>query len=312
MVGQSGFDLAKCDVPGDLYASVLRDASQPGHAVLVNSADDRPESPLRNGQNGLLGFTVDGVGADVATEQLGTHRPTPLPVRNRSLRSTIHGAHILVALAGMLGALLTLTALRDAKQTVAVVAFDRSVPMGTALRSSDLTTVEVGAEGGALTGLYRGNDVGALVGTIVVSPIRKGDMVRRSDVRAPAADGAKRSISFALDSADAVGGAIEVGDRIDIVGVAQNGTKSGYVVTDASVLSVSNPQASGPLRSTDRKVTITIDIEPDAALRLVAAQTAGKIVVVRATGAAPQQQPAAFAPGTREVAVSAGPEASEG
>ena len=219
------------------------------------------------------------------------------PSRASSLRSSISGAHILVALAGILGALLTLTALRDAQRTVGVVAVGRDVAMGDVLQSIDLTTVDIGADDALLAGLYRANDIRALLGRVMVAPIRKGDMIRRSDVRSVAASGGLRSISFALDSADAVAGAVGVGDRIDIVGVAHNGTESGYVMTDASVLAVSNPQTSGPLRSTDRKLTITVNVAPDAALRLVAAQSAGKIVVVRATGANPQRATATFTPG---------------
>ena len=216
--------------------------------------------------------------------------------RATSFRSSIRGAHLLVALAGLLGALLTLTALRDAQKTVGVLAVGREVSMGTVLRQSDLTTIDIGGDDGVLDALYRSSDSGSLIGRVVVAPIHKGDLIRRSDVRSTAASDGQRSISFALEAADAVAGAVGVGDRIDVVGVTNNGSDSGYVLTNASVLSVSNPQSSGPLRSTDRKITITVNVDPDAALRLVAAQSAGKIVVVRATGAAPQVDAAMFAP----------------
>ncbi len=214
--------------------------------------------------------------------------------RRRSPLGRVSSAHVIVVLAGLVGALLTLAALRGAEHTVGVVVLRHDVGSGMELNSSDIATTRVHVDDETLATLIRSSDRSRVPGSVVIAPLRRGDVLRRSDLRPVAATRRRRSMSFAVDSADAVAGVLQIGDRIDVVGVTRTGEDSGYVVTNAEVLAVSNPDVSGPLRSSDRRVTLTVVVDGDAALRLVAAQASGRLVVVNATGADPLTRPRTF------------------
>ena len=105
-------------------------------------------------------------------------------------------------------------------------------------------------------------------------------------------------MSFPIPRSRAVGGALVVGDRVDVLGVLRNSGRSGYVATDVQVLAFSS-RGSGPLQGSD-DASVTIAVDSDAAARIASALETGTITLVRATGATPLHQAAPFDPGSVE------------
>ncbi len=72
-------------------------------------------------------------------------------------------------------------------------------------------------------------------------------------------------MSFPLPQARALGGALDAGDRVDVLAVQQGGSEAGYVMTDVEVLDVDGA-GGGPLGAPD-DFTMTIAVDADAAVR---------------------------------------------
>ncbi len=209
----------------------------------------------------------------------------------------ISGAHLVVALAGLLGGVLTLAALRADARDVRVLSAARDVEVGATLSGRDLTTITIRGDASGLASVLLGDDRNVAIGKIVASPLRRGDVLRRSDLLVPAVGGGARarSISFSVDAADAVGRDLAAGDRIDVLAASHDGKRAGYVLVDAAVLSASAPRSSGPLRTNDDSVLLTVSVSGDDALRLVGALSDARVVVVKATGARPLAQAPRYA-----------------
>ncbi len=194
-------------------------------------------------------------------------------------------AHLVVALAGVVGALLTLSAVRAEQHSVTVLGARHDLVAGARITAADLDTVAVHAGAGVLATIVTAHDQRLAVGRVVVHDLRAGDLIRGSDLRDAAGTEGRRSMSFAVDAAAALDGHLSAGDRIDVVAVAHDGTNAGYVLVDAPVLAVSDAVGTGPLRDPHARVTLTVALDDADALRLAAAQAAADVSVVRSTGA---------------------------
>jgi Flp pilus assembly protein CpaB len=187
--------------------------------------------------------------------------------------------------AGLLGVVLTLSVLRSADDARAVlVAADDLVP-GTVIEAGSVRTARIDADDAVLSSLYAPDDLDALEGRVATASIAKGSLVTRDAVQSLDAGAAVRSMSFPIPRAHALGGAVDTGDRVDILAVGPDGADAGYVMTDVEVLAVDGGRG-GPLGTTD-DVTMTIAVESEGAVRLAAALERGTVTLVRSTGAAP-------------------------
>jgi Flp pilus assembly protein CpaB len=199
----------------------------------------------------------------------------------------ISGAHLMVVLAGLLGGVLTLAALRADAHEVRVVVAAHDLRVGARLEPDDIRTVGVRGDIANLGALVRDEHAATLVGLVVTAPLRRGDPVRQSDFVA-AAPGSDRVMSFTVDESDAVAGDVQTGDRIDVVAVAREAKDAGYVLVDARVLAVAHAGGTtGPLHTNDGGIVITVSVSAEDALRLAGAQANARVMVIDATGTAP-------------------------
>jgi Flp pilus assembly protein CpaB len=197
-------------------------------------------------------------------------------------------------LAGLLGALLTLTVLHASNDETPMVAAARDIAPGTVIDSSVLRTARVHADATTLATLFASREVDAVRGHVAIEAIPAGALVTRGAVRAAAVGGAPRAMSFPIPRSHAVGGALDVGDRVDVLAVQRTTGRSGYVATDVQVLAFSGRDA-GPLQGSD-DASVTIAVDSAAAARIASALETGTITLVRATGAPPLQKAAPFDP----------------
>jgi Flp pilus assembly protein CpaB len=193
--------------------------------------------------------------------------------------------HVVMILAGLLGALLTLTVLRAADDTTPILAAARDIAPGTVIDADALRIARVHADAKTLATLIGSDQLDSVRGRIAVEGIPAGTLFTRSSVRDAAHGDAPRAMSFPIPRSRAVGGAIDTGDRVDVLAVQRNSGRSGYVATDVEVLDFRSHE-TGPLQESD-DASVTIAIDADAAARIASALETGTVTLVRATGAAP-------------------------
>jgi Flp pilus assembly protein CpaB len=205
-------------------------------------------------------------------------------VHRRALTSRVSTGHVVMVVAGLLGALLTLSALRAADDTRPVLVAARDIVPGTVIDSRWLRVSNIHADAAVLATLFDANAIDELRGQIAVGRIPAGSLVTHDDVRSTTAGKAPRAMSFPIPITRAVGGALVAGDRVDVLSVEHNTGRSNYVATDASVLAFSN-HGGGALQGSD-DASITLAVEPAVAARIASALETGSVTLVRATGAA--------------------------
>ena len=215
-------------------------------------------------------------------------------LRRRALASRVSTGHVVMLLAGLLGALLTLSLLHASNDATPMLAAARDIAPGTVIDSSVLRTAHVHADTATLATLFAARDVDAVRGHVAIEAIPAGALVTRGAVRAAATGEAPRAMSFPIPRSRAVGGALDAGDRVDVLAVQRTTGRSGYVAADVQVLAFSGRDA-GPLQTSD-DASVTIAVDSAAAARIASALETGTITLVRATGAPPLRAAAPFDP----------------
>jgi Flp pilus assembly protein CpaB len=185
--------------------------------------------------------------------------------------------------AGVLGACCTLVALRGTDHRVEVLVARSDLAPGTVVTADDLRPVSINADASAMATLVRADADGALVGHVVTDRVAAGHFLSASDVQRAGASGARRSMSFPIDRAHALDGALLAGDRVDVIATDTHTNAAGYVATNAEVLHVGG-SGHGPLTATD-SMTVTLAVDPTVALDIASALHGHDLTLVRATGA---------------------------
>jgi pilus assembly protein CpaB len=194
---------------------------------------------------------------------------------------------ILMLAMGLAAFVANLAVLRSADDAALVAVAARDLAAGTVLSAGDLRLVEMDAGPDLLATLLAGDRLGDAEGRVLVGPVEEGALVARSWLREPAAASGRRAISLPVDPEHAVGGTIVVGDRVDVIAVADEGAR--YVVVGAEVLAVPDRENRGLAGTAAFYVVIAVDAE--TALAVSEALHSGAVEVVRSTGAAPLGPP---------------------
>ncbi|MGQ0849505.1 MAG: RcpC/CpaB family pilus assembly protein [Actinomycetota bacterium] len=207
----------------------------------------------------------------------------PARPRRRNPLTRVTASHLLMALAAVLAFATNLVVLRGHDQTRPVVVAAADVPAGRALRAADLRAVEVDVDDQLYATLVPWSQAVAIEGMVAVIAIPKGHLVTTNDFRSAAAPGGQRAMSIPIDPEHAVGGALTIGDRIDLIVVEDERPR--YVVTGAEVLEVATSDG-GSLASIGG-FYLVVAVAPGSALDVAAAIRNGNIEIVRSTGSAP-------------------------
>ena len=139
--------------------------------------------------------------------------------RRRALAGRVSTGHVVMVLAGVLGVLFTLSALRAADHTRPMLAAARAIAPGTVIDGRSLRVARVHVDNDVLATLFDESDLRALQGRVAVEQIPAGALVTRDSVRGAAAGAAPRAMSFPIPRSRAVGGALVNGDRVDALSV---------------------------------------------------------------------------------------------
>jgi Flp pilus assembly protein CpaB len=207
--------------------------------------------------------------------------PTP-PAPRRRLTARFSSGHVVMVVAGLLGMVLALAALRDDPGGVEVAVAAHEIRAGEVVHAGDFHTERVQAERRVLDSFVRTRDLRRLHGHIAVATIAAGDPVFRRELRPRAARSGLRAMSIPIDPSRAVGGRLAAGDRVDVLFTGDR--EVSIIVRDASVLAV-DAKGRGGIGETTSPFTVTIAVDARQSQLLAAAIADGDISIARTTGA---------------------------
>lgn len=202
-----------------------------------------------------------------------------LPPRRRRPAS----AWALTLLAAVVAMLATYAAVREDGTFYLAAVASRDLPAGATFSPAavQLTELRVAEEVAATVLLQE--HLPRVEGWVLSQPVPAGGLVPRDALRAPSAPSRLRAMSLPIAADHAVAGAVERGDRVDVIEVRDDAAV--YVATDLQVLAVDRP-TPGPGGAVGG-FTLTVAVDEVTALRLARALDSSAVHVVRATGATP-------------------------
>lgn len=206
----------------------------------------------------------------------------PAPTR-RPLHTRVSLGHVVMVVAGLVGGLSTLAALRAADHRVLVAVAAHDLDDATRITSDDLRYERIAAGGRVLRSLLRPEEATRAAGLVTAHPIGAGDLVSRRDLVARAAPLMRRAMSIPIDPARAVNGRLEPGDRVDVLVATEH--EVAIVVADAEVLDVNDPADGGVLGGARSEFGVTLAVDARESQLLAAAIADGDVFVARVTGA---------------------------
>jgi len=191
--------------------------------------------------------------------------------------------HVVMALAGIVGVVLSFAALREREGATAVLVAAHEIRAGETISSSDFRTARVTLTPGVLATVAQADDRRRLVGRIAGTTIGEGELVANRMVRPRAAPHGMRAMSIPIDPSRAVGGRLASGDRVDVLFAGQQAVS--IIVADAPVLAV-DARGRGGIGESASPFTVTIAVTARQSQLVAAAVADGEISLARTTGAA--------------------------
>ncbi len=218
-------------------------------------------------------------------QRAATPPRVPARPRRRPLLSRFSAAHGLMVLSGLLAFVLVAALTAERGDVVSIAVARDDIASGSRLRADDFERTELAADSPLVGRMVAFDDLAAEE-WISERPIPAGDPLRRSDVRTDARSDGLRSVSIPIEREHAVGGALAVGDLVDVIDVVDG--RATYAVTGAEVARVApEPSSRGIAGSTSRAFYVVVLVDADGALAIAEALSDGKLEVVRSTGAEP-------------------------
>lgn len=187
-------------------------------------------------------------------------------------------------LAALVAGLANFAVLRSADDRVTVVVAGRDLVAGSTLTTEDLGTMRVGLADATDAGLVASADLPGLLGEVVTVAVPAGSALRPGDLRPAAAERGLRRMSLPIDPERAVGGAVAVGDRVDVLATMSD--RSVWLLGDVAVLAA-GARDGAVLAGATGDWSLTLAVDADAARCLATALAATQLTVVLATGTEP-------------------------
>src|SRR5947207_7317548 len=136
-------------------------------------------------------------------------------VPRRRLTAHFSSGHVVMIVAGLLGMVLAIAALRQDPGGVEVAVAAHEIRAGETVTARDFRTERVQMGSALLASFVRGRDVPGMGGRIATATIASGEPVIRRELRRRAAKAGLRAMSIPIDPARAVSGRLGAGDRVD-------------------------------------------------------------------------------------------------
>ncbi len=196
----------------------------------------------------------------------------------RSPLSRLSFGHVVMISAGLLAFLLNVLIIRGKGETVEVLVAAHTISAGSRLAAQDIAYELVDAGGPFVDRVLSRETVPPMMGHVVIRDVISGAPLLADDLRPTAAPGGGRAMSIPVAPGQAVGAALYVGDRIDVITVDED--RSRFIAAGIEVLSVS----SGGDRTLGDRFGVTVAVSRSQALAIAEALDRGSIHLVRSTG----------------------------
>ena len=175
------------------------------------------------------------------------------------------------------------------------VVLAHDVVAGTKLQPSDLRTVSMDLPDGLARRSF--TDVDAVVGRLTTSPLADGELIQASAVVGGDAADPRYQLSVPVERSRALDGLIARGEKVDVLVTYGSGSDGGtfVVARRAEVLRV-DQNDHGALGAGGDMIVVLAVAGADDALAVTHAAQAGKVTLVRATGAGSDVGPDSYQP----------------
>lgn len=173
--------------------------------------------------------------------------------------------------------------LEGAAATVEVWVAARDLPAGTALEPGDLRPLETRLSGELLD---RYATVGRpFEGAVLTRPILEGEMVATGSLSEGPGALAGRSMSIPVDPEHAVGGALRVGDRVDVLSTFDAGDERARTKVLVRAVEIMDLVKTGGLVMGQKAVVgVTVAVTPEESVRLAFALRNAAIDIAKVDG----------------------------
>jgi Flp pilus assembly protein CpaB len=188
-----------------------------------------------------------------------------------------------MVVAGLLGMVLGIAALRREPQGVKVAVAAHEIRSGEAVAVRDFRVARVQMADDLLATFVSAREMQRLGGRIATATIASGEPIMQRELQPRAAKGHLRAMSIPIDPSRAVGGRLTAGDRIDVLFAGDR--EVSIIVRDAEVIAV-DAKGRGGIGETSSPFTVTIAVDARQSQLLAAAIADGDISIARTTGAA--------------------------
>lgn len=225
-------------------------------------------------------------------DPIGAVDPIAPRTAKRGMGSRLSGGHLLMIVAGFLAFVLTLVVLSNRGDTVKVAVATKDLAPGTALTEDLVKAVALPASSPLADDLVPFEAI-STGDRYAARRITANEPIAKSAIATKRASANQREMSIRVDRVNAVGGAIEVGDLVDVIAVAGaeatgvGATRGCRAAVGAEVLAVADSGSGGGLGGGEGSsffVTIAVP-QTDQELFIAPAIEAATIHIVRATGA---------------------------
>ena len=200
----------------------------------------------------------------------------------RTLSGRFSSGHLVMVVAGLLGMVLGIAALRHEPAGVSVAVAAHEIRAGDSVTADDFRTARVQTSSELLATFVRTRDVPGLRGRIATATIATGEPVIRRELLPRAAKAGLRAMSIPIDPSRAVGGHLAIGDRIDVLFAGDH--EVSIIVRDAEVIAI-DAKGRGGIGETSSPFTVTIAVDAAQSQLLAAAIADGDMSIARTTGA---------------------------
>lgn len=176
----------------------------------------------------------------------------------------------------------------SADHTVVVYTAARDLPADHVLVAGDIGTTRIQASDGVLDRLVRATRASSPTDRVLRFPLAEGDLLAGAALGRVAREG--REITVPIAPEHALGGALELGDRVDVLGSFDKGTEAAKTLTVAAGAQVVDVvHADGLFGQREGELAaLTISVAPRDVVFVAFAIRNGELDVVRSVGKRPR------------------------
>jgi Flp pilus assembly protein CpaB len=164
-------------------------------------------------------------------------------------------------------------------QRTPVLVATRSLPAGAVLRTGDLRIGELAGDSHVMGSIAKETAMSQVLGRRLATPVTAGAPLPTDAIARAAAHAS--AMTIALDSAHALGGALQPGDRVSVLATFGAGNTGAHTRVIARALQVLSVQTASSMQSNGGQVSVTLALtDPAVASTLALANDDAKIMLL--------------------------------